>query len=95
VHISEFQQMMKKVYFQKDFDRGVKANFDWLVDEVQELGEAIEGTNLKEIEKEFADVLAWLASLANLLGINLESAALDKYPNKCPKCQQSPCNCPA
>jgi len=46
------------------------------------------------MEKEFADVIAWLASLANIMGVNLEQAALSKYNNKCPKCKQSPCQCP-
>ena len=44
-------------------------------------------------EKEFADVIAWLASLANITGIDLEKAAVNKYSDKCPKCQQSPCHC--
>jgi len=43
---------------------------------------------------EFADVLAWLASLANVVGIDLEKAAMTKYDGKCPKCQKSPCQCP-
>ncbi len=49
--------------------------------------------NLKEAEKEFADVIAWLASLANVTGIDLERAALDKYPGTCPKCGHIPCQC--
>jgi NTP pyrophosphatase (non-canonical NTP hydrolase) len=50
--------------------------------------------NMQETEKEFADVLAWLASLANVVGIDLEKAALSKYDNKCPKCKLNPCECP-
>jgi NTP pyrophosphatase (non-canonical NTP hydrolase) len=94
MQIVEFQQMMKTLYYQRDSSRGVQGTFDWLVDEVQELGEALQGTDREATEKEFADVLAWLASLANLKGVDLEKAALNKYPHKCPRCLQSPCQCP-
>ncbi len=93
MHIHEFQQMMKRLYFHRDSQRGIKGNYEWLIDEVKELGEALEGTDKQATEKEFADVIAWLASLANVAGIDLEKATLNKYPNKCPKCQQSPCEC--
>jgi NTP pyrophosphatase (non-canonical NTP hydrolase) len=93
MHITEFQEMMKTLYFNRDSERGVKGTYEWLTDEVQELGEAIEGTDKEDTEKEFADVIAWLSSLANLLNIDLEKAALNKYPHKCPKCQHSPCQC--
>jgi NTP pyrophosphatase (non-canonical NTP hydrolase) len=94
MQISEFQQMMKRLYFTRDCQRGVDGTFNWLVDEVAELGEELKGKDREATEKEFADVIAWLASLANVMGIDLEKAALAKYPNKCPKCEQSPCNCP-
>jgi len=93
MHIQEFQEMMKKLYFHRDSARGVKGNYEWLMDEVKELGEALEGINKEATEKEFADVIAWLASLANVVGVDLEKAALKKYPNKCPKCQNAPCQC--
>jgi len=93
MHIREFQEMMKKIYFKRDSKRGTKGIIDWLVDEVEELREAIEIGNKKEIEKEFADVIAWLASLANVIGIDLEDATLEKYPGKCPKCLHAPCKC--
>lgn len=93
MHIREFQEMMKKIYFQRDSKRGTNGTIDWLVDEVEELREAIEIGNRKEIEKEFADVIAWLASLANVIGIDLEDATLEKYPSKCPKCLHAPCKC--
>ena len=51
-----------------------------------ELGAELNGTDREATEKEFADVFAWLASLANIMGIDLEKAALSKYNNKCPKC---------
>jgi len=93
VHISEFQKMMRQLYFERDSERGVKGTLDWLEEEVDELIEALEEGDMKAAEKEFADVLAWLASLANVVDIDLEKATLTKYPSKCPKCRLSPCNC--
>ena len=93
MHIKEFQEMMRSLYFHRDSKRGVKGTYDWLVEEVEELGEALEGNDKEAAEKEFADVIAWLASLANITGIDLERAAINKYSGKCPKCHQSPCQC--
>ena len=85
--------MMKRLYFHRDSERGVKGTYEWLADELQELCEALEEGDKEAAEKEFADVIAWLASLANITGIDLEKAAVNKYSDKCPKCQQSPCHC--
>ena len=93
MHIHEFQETMRRLYFHRDSERGVKGTYDWLKDELDELWEALEEKDMKAAEKEFADVIAWLASLANITGINLEKAAINKYNDKCPKCQQSPCCC--
>ena len=67
--------------------------YNWLADELEELGDALKGNDKEATEKEFADVIAWLASLANITGIDLERATINKYNGKCPKCQQSPCKC--
>jgi NTP pyrophosphatase (non-canonical NTP hydrolase) len=93
MHITEFQEMMKNLYSHRDSERGVKGTYEWLMDEVKELGEALQGDDKEATEKEFADVIAWLSSLANLVDIDLEKAALIKYPHKCPKCQHAPCQC--
>jgi NTP pyrophosphatase (non-canonical NTP hydrolase) len=93
MHISEFQEMMKRLYGDRDKARGVDGTYNWLLEEVAELGQELKGSDRLATEKEFADVIAWLASLANIMGIDLEKAALAKYPDKCPKCQSSPCQC--
>ncbi len=93
MHIVEFQKMMRSLYFHRDFRRGAKGTYNWLVDEVNELGEALTNPDRKELENEFADVIAWLASLANVVGVDLEKAAISKYENVCPKCKHSPCAC--
>ncbi|MCK5264419.1 MAG: nucleotide pyrophosphohydrolase, partial [Candidatus Thorarchaeota archaeon] len=64
-------------------------------EELAELSAAIlerEGT--KAIEDEFADVFAWLCSLANLLDVDVAEAFYKKYTDACSKCEQSPCTCP-
>jgi NTP pyrophosphatase (non-canonical NTP hydrolase) len=93
MHINEFQKMMRQLYFERDSERGTEGTLDWLMDEVEELKEALEEGNIEAAEKEFADVFAWLASLSNVVNIDLEKTALSKYNNKCPKCEQSPCDC--
>jgi len=94
MRIHEFQEMMRQLYFKRDAERGIIGTYNWLVGEVAELGEELKkGTDKEATEKEFADVIAWLASLANIMGIDLEKAAINKYDHKCPKCQQSPCQC--
>jgi len=93
MHICEFQKMMKRLYFHRDIKRGVRGTYGWLTDEVEELGEALTSDSKEELEAEFADAIAWLASLANVVDIDLEKATLKKYANRCPKCGQSPCQC--
>lgn len=93
MHISEFQTMMRNLYFHRDSKRGITGTYKWLIDEVKELGEALESGNKLSLENEFADVIAWLASLANLTNVNLEKATTEKYNHLCPKCRSLPCNC--
>lgn len=93
LQIQEFQDMMRQIYFHWDLERGANGTYNWLVDEVKELGEALKEEGNTSLADEFADVLAWLASLANVLNIDLQKAALSKYRHKCPKCRRSPCEC--
>jgi NTP pyrophosphatase (non-canonical NTP hydrolase) len=85
---------MKHLYFHRDSKRGSEGTYNWLKEEVSELGEAMANSNRTNLENEFADVMAWLASLANILEVDLERASLKKYDNQCPKCLSSPCSCP-
>ena len=86
--------MMKTLYYIRDKKRGEQDTLSWLKDELDELKEALQDGKIDPIEKEFADVFAWLASLANILNVDLEKAVLKKYYHKCPKCFTSPCSCP-
>jgi len=91
--ISEFQLMMRMIYYEKDMGRGAQGTLNRLRDEVEELREALTTGSGDAISGELADVLAWLASLANIVGMDLEMAAIWKYDNACPRCASSPCEC--
>ncbi|MDH5481347.1 MAG: nucleotide pyrophosphohydrolase [Candidatus Bathyarchaeota archaeon] len=93
MRIREFQELMRRLYFHRDINRGIEGTYDWLVDEVKELGQVLKSNDKETLENEFADVIAWLASLGNIINIDLEKAALKKYDNECPKCKRSPCQC--
>ena len=93
VSMRSLQDTMRKIYFHKDSKRGVEGTFVWLMEEVDELREAIDRGNKEALRSEFADVVAWLMSLANLLEVDLENALLSKYRECCPKCGSSPCGC--
>jgi NTP pyrophosphatase (non-canonical NTP hydrolase) len=90
--LAAFQQLMETTYGRNDRQRGVPATVAWLAEEVGELAQAVRKGTREEQEHEFADVLAWLASLANQMGIDLAAAA-DRYANGCPRCGASPCRC--
>ena len=76
--ISEFQQLISKKYEKRDRQRGIPATFMWFIEEVGELATALASEDQKNKEDEFADVLAWLCTLANISDVDLENAC-DKY----------------
>jgi NTP pyrophosphatase (non-canonical NTP hydrolase) len=86
------QQLMERTYGQRDGDRGVPATVAWLTEELGELAQAVRKGSREQQIHEFGDVLAWLASLANQLGIELDDAA-SRYAEGCPKCGSIPCGC--
>lgn len=93
MNIADFQRRIGDLYLEKDRRRGVEPTFLWLMEEVGELAEAVRRRERDGLEEEFADVLAWLVSLANLLDVDLEKAALAKYPESCTRCGARPCAC--
>ncbi len=92
MELSEFQKTIRRTFFQRDSARGVDGTFRWLVEEVGELAKAIRQQERDELVHETGDVLAWLASVANLLEVDLEEAAA-RYANGCPRCGGQPCTC--
>jgi NTP pyrophosphatase (non-canonical NTP hydrolase) len=93
MELSDLQATMAATYLERDRRRGVDATFRWLIEEVGELARAVRTGDRANLELEFSDVLAWVASLANLVEIDLDRAA-GRYAAGCPKCGSSPCVCP-
>jgi NTP pyrophosphatase (non-canonical NTP hydrolase) len=93
--LSGLQQMILQMYGQKDAARGDAATFLWLTEEFGELATALRSGTDEELAAEMADVLAWLATLANIRGIELETALSRKYGCGCPGCHAVPCVCDA
>jgi NTP pyrophosphatase (non-canonical NTP hydrolase) len=93
MRISEFQEVMRRTYLERDAGRGEDATFRWMVEEIGELARALRTGDRANLAHEFSDVLAWLTSLANLAGVDLDAAAA-RYADGCPKCGAVPCRCP-
>ena len=92
--LAGFQELMERMYGERDRGRGRQATIAWLAEEVGELARAVrKGTATQQLH-ELGDVLAWLASLANQLGLSLDDAA-SRYADGCPACGGTPCACPA
>jgi len=91
--LREFQHLIRDMYHDKDAARGVEGTFMWLIEEVGELASALRGGTREEQTLEFADVLAWLATIANVAEIDLEDAIRRKYGAGCPGCGQTTCTC--
>jgi len=79
--LREFQEIIRKAYFERDSARGLDRTFMWFIEEVGELARAIKSGDMDNIEEEIADVAAWLVSIANLLDVDFEKAILKKYSN--------------
>ena len=95
MQVCEFQRLIERIYFEKDSARGLEGTFRWFIEEVGELARAMRtgepaGGGLAD---EFADVLAWLSTMASISGVELEEA-VKKYAGGCPKCSRTPCRCP-
>ena len=78
--VREFQRLIDVVYGQKDRDRGIEGTFLWFHEEVGELTRAVRrGHDRENLQEEFADVYAWLVSMASMLEIDMEQAVNAKY----------------
>ena len=95
MQIREFQQLIEQRYSEKDRQRGSAKTFIWFVEEVGELARAIARRETDNLAGEFADVFAWLVTLANVEGVDLEKA-IEKFTVKgCPGCGNQVCTCSA
>lgn len=92
MELQQFQELMARTYGARDQSRGLTATIAWLTEELGELAQATRKGSSTQQLLELSDVLAWLASLANQLGLTLEEAAA-RYSDGCPKCKAIPCEC--
>jgi len=91
--LRELQQVIEAAYGDRDRARGVPATVAWLAEEVGELAQAVrKGTHDQQVH-EFGDVIAWVATLANQMGVDL-TEAIERYAPGCPRCGTLPCSCP-
>jgi NTP pyrophosphatase (non-canonical NTP hydrolase) len=93
MQIAEFQALIERIYYQRDSARGLAGTHMWFCEEVGELTRALRRGDAQALQGEFADVLAWLATLASIAGVDLEAAARAKYAHGCPRCRATPCVC--
>ena len=92
--LHEFQLLIDRMYSHKDRQRGSEGTFLWLMEEIGELAAAIaENRDQAGKSEEFADVMAWLVTLANVENIDLSKALDDKYGQGCPGCGKMVCTC--
>jgi NTP pyrophosphatase (non-canonical NTP hydrolase) len=95
IRLADFQHLIREMYLAKDVERGVEGTFMWLIAEVGELSEALRNGTHEDRMGEFADVLAWLTTIANVVGVDLTEAIARKYGTGCPGCGQLVCRCDA
>ena len=93
VSLNDFQQLIRTMYHAKDVARGVDGTFMWLIEEVGELATALRDGSREEQMGEFADVLAWLTTIANVVDVDLSEALAQKYGSGCPGCSKFVCQC--
>jgi NTP pyrophosphatase (non-canonical NTP hydrolase) len=92
MELKAYQKLIADIYLKKDSNRGLAKTYNWLVEEIGELARAIRKGKKDKIREEFADCLAWLLSVATILGVDAEKA-MGKYKKGCPKCKKTPCAC--
>jgi len=93
ITLADFQQLIRDMYLEKDVARGIDGTFMWLMEEVGELASALRSGTQAERQAEFADVLAWLTTIANVVDVDLAAAVRKKYGAGCPGCGQLVCTC--
>ncbi len=90
--LAELQSVIERTFGDRDRARGVSASVAWLAEEVGELAQAVrKGTHDQQVH-EFGDVVAWVATLANQMGVDL-TQAVQRYADGCPRCNAIPCAC--
>ena len=91
--LAELQDVIERTFGERDRARGTAATVAWLCEEVGELAQAVRKGNREQQVHEFGDVVAWVATLANQVGVDLADAVA-RYAHGCPRCGSLPCSCP-
>ncbi len=91
--LQDLQALIEKMYSAKDRARGTPATFLWFCEEIGELAAALRDGSHEQKEAEFADVVAWLVTLANINEVDLTKALEAKYGTGCPGCGRLICAC--
>ena len=92
MNLVELQDVIDRTYGERDRQRGVPSTVAWLAEELGELAQAVRKGTRRELQHEFSDVLAWLATLANQVDVDL-ATAIERFRDGCPKCESLPCAC--
>lgn len=92
MELNDLQRLMAATYGEQDRARGIPATVAWLTEELGELAQAVRKGTPEQQLHELGDVLAWLASLADQLGLSLDDAVA-RYVDGCPRCGTIPCTC--
>jgi NTP pyrophosphatase (non-canonical NTP hydrolase) len=92
MELDAFQRLMASTYGERDRARGLPSSVAWLVEEVGELAQAVRKGDRDAQLHEVGDVLAWLASITDQLGLSLSEAAA-RYASGCHRCGRTPCAC--
>ena len=90
--LGQLQRLMADTYGEQDRERGLAASVAWLTEEVGELAQAVRKGSAADQLHELGDVLAWVASIAEQLGLSLDDAVA-RYADGCPRCGAIPCTC--
>lgn len=90
--LAELQDIINRTYGDRDRQRGIAPTVAWLAEEIGELAQAVRKGTPEQQAHEFGDVLAWVATLANQMNIDL-TMAIERYKNGCPRCSALPCQC--
>ena len=91
--LADLQRLIETMYSSRDAARGIDGTFMWFMEEVGELAAVLREGTREDRAEEFADVLAWLATMANVAGVDLGQAVRDKYGAGCPGCGEMICRC--
>ena len=93
MELRELQHLINEIYGERDQSRGVEGSFVRFTEEVGELARSFRIGDKENLKEEFADVCAWLFTLASLWKVDMEGV-VRKYEKGCPRCGEKKCACP-